>query len=275
MDRPATGQEKRSRSRGITRSLPTPVARRLDATDDRGGNARALAQHELGRAGDLVGDGDHRRAELVAGRVARAAKVTESRDPGHPERDIGRALPPRTPERVADDDAGGDARQLCQALAERRSGGVGVERQQDHRSRALRVRGIDAGRGADEAVPRARDHERRPGAHDLGRLAQDHLHLPRVAFVAGELDGPRGRLDLVQADDAALDLRHRLLGHDDDVAVLEAAHARAGLGQQPPEVVPLLELGNARQADHPHLAGAPILVRSDVRHKVARLSERR
>ena len=107
---------------------------------------------------------------------------------------------------------------------------------------------------------RARDHERRPRAHDLRRLVQDHLHLPRVAFVACELDGPRGRLDLVQADDATLDLRHHLLRHDDDVAGLETAHACAGLRQQPTEIVPFLELGNARQSDHPHLAGAPILV---------------
>ena len=108
-------------------------------------------------------------------------------------------------------------------------------------------------------MPRARDHERRPRAHDLGRLAQDHLHLPRVALVPGELDGARRRLDLVQANDAALDLRHRLLRDDDDVAVLEPADAGAGVGQQPAEIVALLELGNARQADHPHLAGAPIL----------------
>ena len=103
-----------------------------------------------------------------------------------------------------------------------RGGGVRVERQQDHRARALRVRGIDAGRRADEAVPRARDHERRPRAHDLGRLAQDHLDLPRIALVPGELDGPRRRLDLVEANDATLDLRDRLLGHDDDVAVPRA-----------------------------------------------------
>ncbi len=166
-----------------------------------------------------------------------------------------------------------DTRQRRQALAERRGGGVRVERQQDHGAGALRIRGIDAGGGADEAVPRARDHERRPRAHDLSRLAQDHLHLPRVAFLAGQLNRPRRRLDLVQSNDPALGLRHRLLGHDDDVAVLEATHARAGVGQQLPEVVPLLELGDARQADHPHLAGARILV--VIQHKLARLNERR
>ena len=66
---------------------------------------------------------------------------------------------------------------------------------------------------------------------------------------------------------AALDLRHGLLGDDDDVAVLEPADARAGVGQQAAEIVPLLELGDARQADHPHLAGASGLVL--IQHNVA------
>ena len=66
----------------------------------------------------------------------RAAEVAQSGDPGHAERDVGRALAPRPAERVADDHAGHDTRQLGEPVAERRCRGVRVERQQDHRVRA-------------------------------------------------------------------------------------------------------------------------------------------
>ena len=56
--------------------------------------------------------------------------------------------------------------------------------------------------------------ERTTGA----RLAQDPLDVTRVAVGAGELDRARGRLDVVERDDAALDLRDGLLRDDDDVA---------------------------------------------------------
>ena len=44
---------------------------------------------------------------------------------------------------------------------------IRVERQQDDRVRAPRVRGIDTRRRADEAVEGLRDDERRPRADDL------------------------------------------------------------------------------------------------------------
>ena len=104
-------------------------------------------------------------------------------------------------------------------------------------------------------MARPRDHERRPRAHDLGGLPQDHLDLARIAVVARELDGARRRLDLVEAHDPALDLRDGLLRDDDDVALLEparrGAHASARSGRQ---IVALLELGQPGEADHADLA---------------------
>ena len=85
---------------------------------------------------------------------------------------------------------------------------------------------------------------------------QDHLELPGIALLAGELDRARGRLDLVEADDPALDLRDRLLGDDDDVAGLEPAAARAAVGEEPREVVPLLELRQARESGSTRISPA-------------------
>jgi len=104
-------------------------------------------------------------------------------------------------------------------------------------------------------VPCPCDHERRPRAKDLGGLAQDHLHLARVAVRACQLDRARRRLHLVEADDTALHLRDGLLGHNHDVAVLEAARLRDSLGEQSRQVVALLELGQPGEGDHPDLAG--------------------
>ena len=55
--------------------------------------------------------------------------------------------------------------------------------------------------------------------------------------------------------DPALDLRDGLLGDDDDVARLEPADAVARVGEEPAEIVSLLELGQARETDHADLAG--------------------
>ena len=101
----------------------------------------------------------------------------------------------------------------------------------------------------------SRDHERRARANDLGRLAQDHLHLPGVALLPGQLHCPGGRLDLGEPHDSPLHLGDRLLCDDDDVAWLEPSGARAGLGQQAAEIVACLELRHALEADHADLGG--------------------
>src|SRR6478735_630970 len=71
-----------------------------------------------------------------------------------------------------------------------------------------------------------RDHERPTLPNDLHRLLEDHLDLPRVALVAGELPRLLRRHDSLEADDLTLDLRDRLLGDDDDVAVLDRRELR-------------------------------------------------
>ena len=70
-------------------------------------------------------------------------------------------------------------------------------------------------------------------AHDADGLAQDGLHLARVALVAGGSAREGRRLELVEPHDAALGLGHDLLGHDDDVAVGRLDRA----GEQRAEVV--------------------------------------
>ena len=169
--------------------------------------------------------------------------------PGHAERDVRRPLPPGATERVADDHAHSDTGELGQPLVERQGGGVRVERQQDDRTGPFCVGGVDAGRRTHEAMACPRDDERGAGAHDLRGLLQDHLHLARIALGACELDRAWGRLDLVEQHDPALDLRHRLLGDDDDVTLHEPAGTIARLGEEQPQIVALLQLGDAREAD--------------------------
>ena len=99
--------------------------------------------------------------------------------------------------------------------------GVGVEREQDERSRLRRVRRVDARGRADEAVSRLGDHERPSRAHDTNGLAQYRLDMTCVRVRPGELDGARRRLELVQPDDASLGLGHDLVREHHDVPVLD------------------------------------------------------
>ena len=94
-------------------------------------------------------------------------------------------------------------------------------------------------------MPRLRDHQRPALADDLLRLAQHGLHLARIALVARQLTGLRGRLQRVDPDHTTLGLRHDLLRDDDDVAVLELGAP----GDQRAEVVALPDLGQAAHGD--------------------------
>ena len=93
---------------------------------------------------------------------------------------------------------------------------VGVHRQQAHLA-GLEVGGIDAGVGADEAVPGLGDDQSAPAAHDPGRL---HLgdRMPGIDVVGGDLPDP------------ALGLRHDLVG-DDEHVVVRQFNARCGGGR--------------------------------------------
>src|SRR5205814_3013257 len=80
------------------------------------------------------------------------------------------------------------------------------------------------------------------------RLLADHLEPARIR-AARELACPLRRHDVVETDDAALDLRDGLLGDDDDVAVLELR----ALGDERGEVVAFLQLldpFNRHDRDH-------------------------
>jgi hypothetical protein len=64
------------------------------------------------------------------------------------------------------------------------------------------------------------------------RFAENHLDQPRILLVlAGDLDGERGRGHVRQPDQAALDLRHRLLAQHHDITSLER-RALGGRGGQ-------------------------------------------
>src|SRR5580765_6516964 len=102
------------------------VADDREAADHRAWNAARLPHDELGGAGELVGDGDLRRAKLVPRRVTLTAEVEERREAGDADRDVRRSLSPRPAERVADDHRNRPAGQLAEASANLARGSVGV-----------------------------------------------------------------------------------------------------------------------------------------------------
>ena len=106
-------------------------------------------------------------------------------------------------------------------------------------------------------MPGAGDHERPALANDLLGLAQDRLDLPRIALVAGELPGFVRRLELVERDQPALDLRDGLLRDDDHVA---GAQLRS-LADHRGEVVAgpdLRQAAHRDQLDHSAVVGTPV-----------------
>ncbi len=99
-----------------------------------------------------------------------------------------------------------------------------------------------------------RDHERRSRAEDLARFAQDHLEPARIG-VARELSRVVGGRDAGEVDDTTLDLRDRLLGHDENVLVLESTRTRRSFGEHSREIVSFLELRDPQQRDDAQLSG--------------------
>src|SRR6266508_2918222 len=139
----------------------------------------------------------------ITSSAAPAAEVEQRADSRAADGDVGRPLPPGPAERVRDDDADGTAAQLLQTGAEPVGRGIRILRKEDNRAGLGRIRGVDAGRCADEAVLRLGDQERRTGADDAGGLSEDHFRLAWVPF-GGELLGTGRCLNLGQVDDAAL-----------------------------------------------------------------------
>src|SRR4051794_13779781 len=123
------------------------------AADDCDRDALDLAHRQLGGRRDLVGDRDQRRMELVAEGIVLPSQVAQHIDPGCADRDIDDPDAPGTAERVGDDDAELLSRSLLEPVAQPRSRRVGIFGQEDDGVRLGGVRGVDARRGTDEAVP--------------------------------------------------------------------------------------------------------------------------
>ena len=82
--------------RGDHDVVATARPAQVDAADDGGRDPVRLAHDELRRAGELVGDRDLGRVQLVADAVADPAEVEQRREARDAERDVGRSLPERS-----------------------------------------------------------------------------------------------------------------------------------------------------------------------------------
>ena len=103
------------------------------------------------------------------------------------------------------------------------------------------VGAVDAGVGADEAVPGLDDQDAALGAQHLAALGEDQLDQRRLfAEHGGELARLGAGQHRGEAADAALGLGDDLLGDDDDVAVLELP-ARAAISS--PSAIPSVTSG--------------------------------
>ena len=176
------------------------------------------------------------------------AEIEQRRDPGAAQRHVDDPVPEGPAERVADHHAELTAGALHETRTDPRGRRIGIDREEHERAILRRVRRVDSRRRADEAVPRLRDHERRPRPDDLGCLGEDHLQAASI-FSGCELACALRRLDAVEPNHAALRLRDHLLRDDDDVAVLE----RHALGDQRGEIVSLDDLGDALDGYHAEL----------------------
>lgn len=191
------------------------------AAHHRDRQARRLALHQVARGGQFIGGGDDGGAERIAVRVLAAAQVVEHPHPGGPDRHIGEAVAPGTPEGVRDDDAHLDAQRVPQPPADDPRRTVGVLRQQQH-GPGRGVGGIDTGGGHHQALLVLDDPEGAAPRHHPYRLRVDR------------------RLAVLGLHDAALGLRDDLGGDEDDIAVRQL---RRRPGDQLREIVAGLHLG--------------------------------
>ena len=227
-----------SSSAGRTRArAPGPsssVTRVAKSADDRDGYLGDLALDQFGGGGHLVGMSRRSNGQLVAVDVGAALVVVEDPDPGSPDREIDLAEPPRSAERVGDDDADADAEALLDSVPKCARGRVRVDREQQNTA-GRDVGGVDTGRRHHETVPGLDDPGRTAAGDDPDRLGLDG----RGPDGVGVLHGPPAG----GGDDATLGLAHDLAGHDDDVTVAEAVGV---LGHQAGEVVAGADLRQSR-----------------------------
>ena len=144
--------ERADQRRGARAVLLADVAR--EAADDHRRLARGLVAHEVGRRRGLVGDGDRRRAQLEAARVAAPAPVVERREAGDADGHVALPVAPGAAEGVGDDHGGPVGQRGAQARGRSRRGRAAGGRARRPRRR---VGGVDAGVGAHEAVVGAAD----------------------------------------------------------------------------------------------------------------------
>ena len=157
------------------------------------GCARVLAARQVGGGGGLVGDRDHRRAQRAARRVVAPAPVVERREAGDADRDVDcpRARRART-----------SRRSPPPARPARRGGADAARSARAEPSGSTGSRTSSPSSGALEASTPALAHTKpwwvrqistpRVGAHELGRLGEDHLDVARVLAVLG--GEPRARV---------------------------------------------------------------------------------
>ena len=133
----------------IAKQLPAgPFARLpVEAADDRDGNAVELAHHGLGGARELVGEGEDRRLQDVAGRVPLTEIVGDRLKAREADGDVAQPFAPRPAERVGDDDGQLVPRQLAQPVPDPARRAIRVLRQ-EARGVRIGVGLIHAGVGA-------------------------------------------------------------------------------------------------------------------------------
>ena len=197
-----------------SRTEPSREPRRVEAAHDRDRHARRLAHHELGGRRDLVGDRDLGDLQHAPERVGRVAQVDDGRDAAHADRDVGEA-------------AAATAGRTCRTRSPRRRPARGRAARRGRaspngRSRRAAARPSPAST-FERSMPGVRAHEAVPG------LADDEVAAPAHDAHRLRLDERAARVEIVGVErhEAALGLRHDLLGDDEAVAVGERRALRA------------------------------------------------
>ena len=196
------------------------------AADDGDRHPAGVALDQLGGGGQLVDDAQLLDPELVAVRIDLADVAVHRGDAGDADGDVGLALAPRAPERVADDD-GDVGAELGEAGADARGP---TRRSPRAAARPGRRRRSSSGRSPLLAHTKpwwVSVISTGPTIRTMrSRLAQHELDDPRVLVpLRRPLGGEARRRDVVELDDATLGLGHDLRRDDDDVAVDDVAGA--------------------------------------------------
>ena len=216
---------KRLRSAGMTRScalLSAPASSpRTIAT-----GARSSFPITTGRAGDLVRDRDDGRGPARSRSDRARPQVQQDVQAGGTDGDVG--VPRRHGRRR---NRSRRRRRRGRSASPRRDpqalrGGVGVDGEEDDRAGLGRVRGVDAARGADDAVVHLGDEERAPGADEAPRFPEDPRCGAGLHLRPARAPAPWRRARRRPAARSGPRSSDRLLRDDEDVPVHVARLAR-------------------------------------------------